>query len=454
MPYAAAASTHAPLYPGSSLTPHGQALLSDPSQPRAGFFPQPPLQEAQSATATAFRGRDAGSSASAAAYGNLQATMWSNWMLSAVAYGNWQATMWSNWMRAAAAYGNWQATMWSNGTAALPASPSRWSSSQPHTPAPKPERPVIKVRHEPCWPDGEDLTCGGRLRSPIPKVNGKNLTLFCCPRKGGRLLTRKQATCGWSAASGTVISGTGRAGTTFLMAVLSDLGLPTGYDSADADQAIATDWHAGLELKTLESCYCAHDNSSLCIDWNTGVEIYKSPALAEQAQHPLWLSLPQNANLADVILPVRDHDAAAASRAANGLQNGGWTDGVRTVDEQRAAIDRRLGGLMPALAKADVRMTMLLYPRHVLDENYTATKLGWLLERYAIPRERFEAAHRNRRRVSLIHHHELLPELMGGAVGASLRTVPSAGAPPPGPAASGYPRHRTVAGWDTLNRSR
>ena len=420
MPYAAASS--APQYPGSSLTPHGQALLSDPSQ-LARFFSHPPLLEAQPPAATAFRGRDASSSASATQAAAARATFESVGASRYISLPWMQpAAPWADWLTAAA-YGNWQATMWSNWMAAFPAVP-RWSPSpQPHTPVPTPERPVIKVRHEPCWPDGEDFTCGGKLRSPIPQINGKNQTLFCCPRKGGRLLSRRHATCGRSAANGTVISGTGRAGTTFLMAVLSDLGLPTGYDSADADQAIATDWHAGLELKTLESCYCAHDNHSLCIDWTTGVEIYKSPALAEQAQHPLWLSLPQNANLADVILPVRDHDAAAASRADNGLQNGGWTDGVRTVEEQRAASDRRLGELMPALAKADVRMTMLLYPHHVLDERYTATKLGWLLERYAIPRERFEAAHRDRRRVSLIHHHELLPEFMGAVVGTSLGTA-------------------------------
>ena len=157
------------------------------------------------------------------------------------------------------------------------------------------------------------------------------------------------------------------------MSVLSDLCLPTGYDSTDADKAVAAHWHAGLELQTLKSCYCAHDNRSLCIDWTTGVEIYKGPALAELAQHPLWLTPPHNANLADVILPVRDHDAAAASRADNGEQNGGWTDGVKTVEDQRVASDRRLGELMPALAKADVRVTMLLYPQHVLEERYTAS---------------------------------------------------------------------------------
>ena len=207
------------------------------------------------------------------------------------------------------------------------------------------------------------------------------------------------------------------------MSVLSDLCLPTGYDSTDADKAVAAHWHAGLELQTLKSCYCAHDNRSLCIDWTTGVEIYKGPALVELTQHPLWLTPPHNANLADVILPVRDHDAAAASRADNGEQNGGWTDGVKTVEDQRVASDRRLGELMPALAKADVRVTMLLYPQHVLDERYTASKLDWLLKRYAIPRERFEAAHRARRTLSLIHHHDTIPYFTRPVVRFSLRSV-------------------------------
>ena len=425
MPYAAASS--GPLYPqmyGPFPIPQ-QDLLSDQSQ-LTRFFSRP------SPEATTFRGRDAGSSTSATQAAAARATLENEAARHMSLLWSQPAAVWTDWLTAAA-YGNWQATlMWANWMAAFPASPSRATSPQAHTHVhvAKLERPMIKVKHEPCWPDGEDFTCSGRLTRPIPKINGKNVTLFCCPREGGRLLSRRQATCGRSSTNGTVISGTGRAGTTFLMAVLSDLGLPTGYDSADANTAIATDWHAGLELKTLKSCYCAHDDHSLCIDWTTGVEIYKSPALAEQAQHPLWLSLlPQNANVADVILPVRDHDAAAASRADNGLQNGGWTDGVRSVEEQRAASDRRLGELMPALAKADVRVTMLLYPHHVLDERYTATKLDWLLERYAIPRERFEAAHRARRKVSLIHHHELLPEFMGAVIGSSLRTVPLLGGP-------------------------
>ena len=429
MPYAAASS--ASLH-RSPLVPHGQVLLSDHGQ-LASFFTRPPpppaiqpdsvptLQEVQ-LQAAALHGRDASASTmkavtgARATFGDIEAARYMSlqWMQPA-------AAAW-----AAAAYGNWQPLlMWANWMGAFSPFPSRAPSPQLRTPVQKSERPVTRVRHEPCWPDCEDFTCSGRLRVPIPKVNGKNATLLCCPRENGRLLSREDAKCGRSAANGTVITGTGRAGTTFLMAVLSDLGLPTGYDSADADTAIATNWHAGLELRTLKSCYCAHDDHSLCIDWNTDVEIFKGPSLAEQAQHPLWLSLPQNSNLADVILPVRDHDAAAASRADNGLQNGGWTDGVRTVEEQRAASDRRLGELMPALAKADVRVTTLLYPHHVLDENYTATKLSWLLERYAIPRERFVAAHCARRKVPLIHHHDLLPELIGAVAGSSLRTVPT-----------------------------
>ena len=193
------------------------------------------------------------------------------------------------------------------------------------------------------------------------------------------------------------------------MALFSDLGLPTGYDSADADQALGKSWHAGLELSTLKTCYCAHDERSLCIDWTSGVEIYKSPALAEVPQHQFWLSLSPNPNLADVIVPLRDPASTVASRAANGLQNGGWTETARSFEEQRAANERRLGGVMPALAKADVRVTFLHYPRHVLDERYSASKLSWLLERYGVSHERFEVAHRARRDVSLIHEDLVEP---------------------------------------------
>ena len=61
----------------------------------------------------------------------------------------------------------------------------------------------------------QDLSCGRTLYPPIPRKPGEKWTVWTCPKKECKLRPR---------AKGTVITGTGRTGTSFLMTVLSDLG--------------------------------------------------------------------------------------------------------------------------------------------------------------------------------------------------------------------------------------
>ena len=83
--------------------------------------------------------------------------------------------------------------------------------------------------------------------------------------------------------TGTVITGTGRAGTSFLVAVLSELGLPTGFTAAQAGAALLTPWHAGLEHRP-SACRC-NGGMALCLEFRQGLQITKAPQLAQQEQH-------------------------------------------------------------------------------------------------------------------------------------------------------------------------
>ena len=201
--------------------------------------------------------------------------------------------------------------------------------------------------------------------------------------------------------AGTVITGTGRAGTSFLMAVQSTLGMPTGFQPSSAKVLETTSWHAGFEAPSVPACRC-RGGHTLCVHFGKDVQIIKKPQLAEQNQFPLWLAPPVS-GLANVIVPVRSSTESAASRAANGNRNGGFSLGAIDDVSQQHADEHLLSTLMVELSKQDVNVTLLHYPSHVIDPHYSALKLEWLLRRYNISTHAFTHAHQSLLNMSLVH---------------------------------------------------
>ena len=82
----------------------------------------------------------------------------------------------------------------------------------------------------------------------------------------------------------TLIVGTGRAGTSFLVALLTRLGLPTGFTNADVDKTLLhTAAHAGLE----------HDPRMMdnyTIQCSPKLQIFKSPRLTEPEKVAQWIN--------------------------------------------------------------------------------------------------------------------------------------------------------------------
>ena len=237
---------------------------------------------------------------------------------------------------------------------------------------PRPRKPAAHVPHE-----------------PLPTLDGQGKV---------RVWSSPRGLCAPTVARGTVVTGTGRSGTSLLMAVLSSLGLPTGFGRKETTNWRTSKAHAGFELPHVPTCV---RNGSAIVDWTTGVEIIKRPQMALRSQHRVWL-LPDTA-LSDVIVPVRDSAASAGSRSANGVTNGGFAYGARSFQQQQQIDEHVLSALIVALAQAEVRTTVLHYPRHALDAHYTARRLSWLLERYHVSTERFVEAHRALSRASLVH---------------------------------------------------
>ena len=177
----------------------------------------------------------------------------------------------------------------------------------------------------------------------------------------------------------TVISGTGRAGTTFLVQLLTRLGLPTGYKAEDFDdERFRKGPRAGLErnIRDQDAPYIVKD------PWfcDFAGEIFANPDIA----------------IDYLIIPVRDHHAAAESRRhvvqeylATGrwrrrlkywikpfeVEGGLWLTRSKERGKQEEIILNQLYQLMLETANTFTPVILLKFPRIVKDCDYLYQKL-------------------------------------------------------------------------------
>ena len=165
-----------------------------------------------------------------------------------------------------------------------------------------------------------------------------------------------------------VISGTGRAGTTFLVQLLTHLGLNTGFDTDKMEvHPIA---RAGLELDIRD------ENAPY---------IVKSPSLCDSLEDVLASSV----RIEHAIIPVREFEAAAASRAHVQKLTTGNADGKDEVNgglwgtdeayNQVSVLRFKFTKLIEVLVRHDIPMTFLAYPQFFNDPDYLYEKLTFLL---------------------------------------------------------------------------
>jgi len=168
-----------------------------------------------------------------------------------------------------------------------------------------------------------------------------------------------------------LISGTGRSGTTFLITLLTHLGVDTGFTRETA--RVENSGHAGLELKSIKP---------------SSPYVIKSPRFCDRLDK--ILSADPSIKLDCVVIPTRDLSAAAESRAATqflstGARSGSGQD-VRgglwettEPDAQNAVLERKLSALMVCVARHDIPVVMLWFPRLTKDPRYLYGKLQFLL---------------------------------------------------------------------------
>ena len=201
-----------------------------------------------------------------------------------------------------------------------------------------------------------------------------------------------------------VITGTGRSGTTFLVELLTHLGLDTGFTPDNLDSQKYEVARAGLE----------HD-----IRWENCPYIVKKPRFNEYAQEVL--------NRGDIVIehvfvPMRDLYSAAESRrfvekstlsqlsfvermavARSGepLPGGLWRTTSVEPGEQEKVLLEQVYDLLYTFSDTSIPLTLMRFPRIVHDCRYVFGKLQPILA--GIPYERFEDAFAKTARPELVH---------------------------------------------------
>jgi hypothetical protein len=202
-----------------------------------------------------------------------------------------------------------------------------------------------------------------------------------------------------------LVAGTGRAGTTLLIDVFTELGLDTGFRKG-AKAAVDPNARAGLERGIFAP---------------NAPRIVKNPGLSRKLRAILE---EEQVKIDHVIVPVRDLDVAVASRVR--VSDYGKRHGVRggmieskSPRRQREYLADLFYELVWTLVDFDVPHTFLAFPRYASDPQYTYEKLRWLLDDIpfdtfaevlnervdpAIITERpLSAAERNRARIGLLY---------------------------------------------------
>jgi hypothetical protein len=181
--------------------------------------------------------------------------------------------------------------------------------------------------------------------------------------------------------SHVVISGTGRAGTTFLVQLLTHLGLDTGFDS-NTMEVLPTARDA--RIGPMDLFPTARAGLEMDIRSANAPYVVKTPFLCDFVEEALASSV----RIEHAIIPVRHFDAAAASRAHVQKLTTGSADG-KTVpgglwdtdkaDDQADVLRLKFTKLIEVLVRHDIPISFLAYPRLVRDPDYLYAKLNFLL---------------------------------------------------------------------------
>jgi hypothetical protein len=186
-----------------------------------------------------------------------------------------------------------------------------------------------------------------------------------------------------------IITGTGRAGTTFLVRLLSAMGLDTGISDRNWDRKYFEHCNAGLEHEILDP---------------KTPYIVKNPALCQSLAGALATG---RFVIDHAYIPIRELAAVAASRAAVGGAYGSRPGGLWGTSDpgmQGAVMGEHFHGLIHTLVAHEIPHTFILFPKMVTDPTYTYRKLEFLMK--GISLDVFSGAFRRTAEPKLVHTYE------------------------------------------------
>jgi hypothetical protein len=162
-----------------------------------------------------------------------------------------------------------------------------------------------------------------------------------------------------------IITGTGRAGTTLLVRLLTGMGLDTREDQLKFYDKV----NAGLEITDP-----ARPGTP---------RVIKSPELSVHLPRMLAEGHIKPEAIDHVLLPIRDLDAAAASRVMASVKAGvpkkpGGMWGTTKPHQQKWFLAEAFYGLLESLTYHEVPITTLAFPRFAEDCDYAYRKLSFL----------------------------------------------------------------------------
>jgi hypothetical protein len=161
-----------------------------------------------------------------------------------------------------------------------------------------------------------------------------------------------------------IITGTGRAGTTFLVRLLTELGLDTGYTRQNWPRDYFTHCDAGLEHNLAEP---------------DAPYIVKNPDLCETLESILAAG---RIVIDHAFIPIRELEAVASSRIRVGGADESVPGGLLKNSDpalQKAVLAEMFHQLVHTLVARDIPHTFLLFPRFACDVDYAYARLRPIL---------------------------------------------------------------------------
>ena len=174
-----------------------------------------------------------------------------------------------------------------------------------------------------------------------------------------------------------IIAGTGRAGTTFLMQMLTELGIETGFSQEDYSTKIDSVSHGGLEFDLEDA------------DYEKLPRVIKSPYFYKYADKVL--NDPKTP-IEHVFIPVRKLEDSAASRVRvqkiyeekmalrlKGDEVPGGLTATSSTESQEVILGRQLTSIIKSVAKSGKPHTFLAFPTFARDPDYLYEAVKFLI---------------------------------------------------------------------------